>query len=303
MKQLALLILFSTQVIAGEVDSFSVNPNLPFSDSTNELNEEFNNSLQKVVDKLNKRKRTCEKNFPYFKSQIRKVLQNDYVKFLHKSDKVERREIDFFDSVYNNGLIPPVFVVNIVSKVFYDQMSPTIRVGDHYIGIDKLEHFLRLGSILYKDRYEKNNDLDYVYGVSTLTENTVFGAIGTGIKSYADHSSNIHGMRFYAHIFGENEDVLGEDQKISPSITCKDSVWVLAKKFDWSTYVDASWDERKNCSVLTGNSHRKGTIEAIKKLEKDFNAKLMCPVIDQEEQQKLEEKYKTLETKVLNFDF
>ena len=74
----------------------------------------------------------------------------------------------------------------------------------------------------------------------------VYGAVTTGVFSYADLVANLNGMRFWNRVLAENADVL-TGQRIRPYVGCVNRRWQVQALFDWQEYIDLSWDETNNC--------------------------------------------------------
>jgi hypothetical protein len=73
------------------------------------------------------------------------------------------------------------------------------------------------------------------------TEESYYGLLVSGVKSYADLSANYAGMRFWESI------VDGKD----PYFACHEGLWARVREFTWKDYVTDAWDEGINCSQFT----------------------------------------------------
>ena len=135
------------------------------------------------------------------------------------------------DSIYSSGSFsngPVLFGVG---------MAPSLRIGPHIIGSDKLGHFASQGYD-YFERVYAGNSVGEALDYGMALENGLYGMATTGVRSYGDLSANEAGLRFYSELtFGSN-----------PYITCNDGRWTRARGFNISSYVTAAWDEAVNCS-------------------------------------------------------
>lgn len=122
-------------------------------------------------------------------------------------------------------------------------MSPTLRIGDVYLGDDKLGHFFGFGKRYYRKyltyrRYEATEDdaIDRVIRWGVLSENTLVGIGVDGIFSHADLEANYQGFEFARH-FCEGED---------PYLAQGDDGWRLTRDIDIRDYINPYFDESYN---------------------------------------------------------
>lgn len=123
------------------------------------------------------------------------------------------------------------------------RVSRTIRVGDVYMGVDKLAHLFGIGRRYYV-HYLRNVHagvapdeaarLAMVWGASV--EGSVLGTWINGIFSYADIEANAQGLRM-ARAFCEGE---------APFIKFDGFRWVLSRDVDIREFVTPGFDESAN---------------------------------------------------------
>jgi hypothetical protein len=116
-------------------------------------------------------------------------------------------------------------------------LSPTVRIGNTYLGTDKLEHFLSEG-YQYYEKQMQGGTLAEILELGTVEENTFYGLAASGIKSYADMASNYSGYLFWKNV----------TDGTNPYFICTNGSWQQARQFNWNDYVNPAWDEALNCS-------------------------------------------------------
>ena len=138
-------------------------------------------------------------------------------------------------------------------------LGSTIRVGELYIGTDKLGHFLDTGYLYYKEYQAGGESLDRAIAWGEETEKGKYGYAVSGIYSYADLAANYEGLRFWLSFVDSSSD-------IKPYVSCEDGVWTKLRKFDSDEYVSAAWDEGYNCNDYAVESAREKVEAAISSL-------------------------------------
>ena len=129
------------------------------------------------------------------------------------------------------------------------RLGVLLRIGDVYLGSDKLGHFFTEGRT-YLDHYVEGGERSVLrYG--DLTEHTYYGGITTGIYSYADLAANLNGLRFWNAVFAEHPDPLHPERPVRPYMRCEQGRWHRVRAFDWNDYVDPAWDEALNCNAYS----------------------------------------------------
>lgn len=255
------LILLAQTIHAGEPDNFSARLDTKASVANTSINETVNNVLGATIYEANGRsgQKGCDKN-----------LLTNLLK-----DELDRNWPNITKYIYLNV---PFAGPNSYSKVPYlgtmpygrTTFSPSVKlqVADEtfIIGIDKIDHFFAHGFLYWNivDRDPKlpakkvKNALD----LGTAQEEGPWGLQFTGVKSYADMSSNYKGLSFW-------RDLLDGPH---PLIECVDNKFVLKNKFALENYFDSSMDESINC-----DSYAK--VEMLQSIKTFTDAnKVSCPV-------------------------
>lgn len=132
----------------------------------------------------------------------------------------------------------------------------TIKVHDQYIGIDKLSHFVGMGSIYYKyyqcARMAGKTQEDAVktaVGVGRygpISENWLVGGIPTGIYSNADMAANYSGLKYYINV---TEPVVIRGQVQPPMVVFDGQQFQLQPHVEpeyFAMFVSRHWDEVLN---------------------------------------------------------
>lgn len=272
-------LLVINQAQAAEADNFTgMNQELP--DILGTVNKEANVSLSQAVQKTNAeggcdRERLVENLQYYFANHTSGKLVID---ILHEK-KFMKRSISIDESIYSGWTLFEGAILNL-SKDSDLALSPTIRMGNTVIGVDKLEHMFGMGSRYYQDYHIKGRSLSATLREGIFKEKTILGGniLATGVFSYADLSANFNGMRFWNHMLGEQKDVIGQD--IGPYILCVDDKYEVNSRssIDFSNYIDASMDESINCSKYATKKSVKRIKKAMKTMAKSLDQDVSCPM-------------------------
>ena len=151
-----------------------------------------------------------------------------------KSDDIERLQASRRESIYQGH---PIWATR-VAGLF--GVGPTIKLNNHYVGSDKLGHFLSQGRKFWR-RYLKYEDEARAAEHSAYTERALFGQMTTGVYSNADLVANYEGFRFYLSLF-EDDVTPGK-----PAIRAwRDDHWEIQRPFTWADHVNEYWDEALN---------------------------------------------------------
>lgn len=244
---------------AAEVDSFSGGQK-NLEDSLPIVNEWVIAELEAAADATNKKSRVmanrrhpktrrlvhppnrgvtyCNSSLLYqeLTSRLAQSLVGQLEIFAEESDQVDRRQVPFVDSIYRDFMLSET--PSITSS---ERVSSIINVGGVYIGTDKLGHFLTEGHTYYKRADLDHEGLEGALDFGVFTESLYFGALTTGVFSYADLVANYHGYHFWHRLMSEGEDSY---------IQCADENWVVAKEFSFREHIDEGWDETVNCSLF-----------------------------------------------------
>lgn len=126
---------------------------------------------------------------------------------------------------------------------YYLPMARTIRLGEVYLGTDKVSHFLGYGRRYYK-KYVKLREKglsDHEAQLKVIRwgltrELSVVGRVVDGITSYGDLEANFQGMRMGIDMSSES----------NPLFRLEDGEWSLLRKLDVLPYITPDMDESYN---------------------------------------------------------
>ena len=151
-------------------------------------------------------------------------------------------------------------------------MARTIRIGDVYLGTDKLSHFFGFGR-----RYHKRYIRFREEGLSekTAMEKTVewgmwcerylVGNLTDGVYSYADLEANYQGMMMARHFCEGPAPLLAKDG----------NRWVIARPIDIRLYITPDFDESFNRSRYVGTRKQ----QVMRELVADVCPKVALPSV------------------------
>ena len=147
-------------------------------------------------------------------------------------------------------------------------LSPTIRLGNSYIGTDKVEHFMTEGFDYYQKQLE-GGSLEDILAIGRVEEDGLYGLAASGIKSYGDLASNYSGYLFWRSM----------TEGSNPYFRCSGDRWQQVRQFSWADYADPTWDEAVNCSDYGSDSARRTVARNVMSLQRSHNAQpLGCPL-------------------------
>jgi len=274
----------SCELIAGEADHYT-NRNAYIEDISETINTLANSYLKLSTLKLNdagncdnsidSEKLLYKELTKYFANHTKGIL----VKEILHEEYVSKRMIGLKESIYKEWSIFNGFLLG--KKSAADSplaLTPMIRIGDHVVGTDKLEHMFGMGQIYFKNYYLKNKKLRRVLKKGIAREKTFLGGniFATGVFAYADLSANFNGMRFWNHMLQKRDDILGSQHNIGPYIKCESGKWEVLKDnpIDFKNYIDASMDESINCSKFATKKGLKKFKRSLQRLDASYN----CPM-------------------------
>ncbi len=298
-KTFLLLASLFTSAHAAETDQVT-RLDYVLKDSSLRINELANKYLQSSIQKLNAESAACEEKKLY--KELRKYYANHIsgimMKEILKDSSIDKRVIPFEESIFKDFKFYDSLGLGL--KIFKSSgltLTSVLKIGEHEIGTDKLEHFFGQGFYYFTDHYLQNVSLQRTLKRGIAREKTILGGnkLGNGVFSYGDLGANFNGMRFWNHILQKKDDVLGAEENIGPYIKCVESKWVQVKATDFRSYIDNSMNEAINCSKFPSAR----TAEKVKKAiaKKGYH----CP-IEQSKYSDLKLKYGELSHWILNDD-
>ncbi|GMU94188.1 MAG: hypothetical protein AMXMBFR4_32460 [Candidatus Hydrogenedentota bacterium] len=190
--------------------------------------------------------------------------------WLHTSPEVDRYPPNSVR--YAEHLRMSVF--NMRSFPFILPMSRTIRLGDVYLGIDKMGHFFGFGRRSFR-HYLKLREDGLIEGEAIeqtilrgyFMERYFVGNVMDGVFSYADLEANFQGM-VMARAFCEGEDAYFRRMN---------GKWVLTRPVDIRLFITPYFDESYNRSHYIGRRKR----HVIREIQEKVCPKLQSPLVQQ----------------------
>ncbi len=228
---------------AAETDQFLA-WGVELADSSQQLNFFVNREFERVLARLGARgaRRPCEK-IPgrLYRRAFSSLFSSRLRSFIKTSDveSYPHREVSQWDYRARSVFRHSVFS-------FFLPMDRTVRIGDVYLGVDKLAHVFGIGR-RYHARYQKLRRR----GLSPdeAQRNTVIwglkmerfwlGGYTEGIVSHADLEANFQGL-LLARAMCEGDD---------PYLARDDGGWRLTRPIDLRDYVNPAFDESYNHNV------------------------------------------------------
>ena len=259
--KILLFICLSISLFADETDNYTFSKT-KIADSSQLINEKFNEYLQKGIDDANLLNRGNNKKVLYksLKKYITdKASKDSIITDLYKDKNIDMININKSDSIYKNWTLKEGLSLGRKNTF----IGSVINFSDVQIGVDKLEHMFRTGGILF-NALDRGWEFNHVLKLSYFMERWLLGGnrIGASIISYGDLAANFNGIRLWNDLLGNYPDPLGRE--IKPYIVFKDNLWYLENQVDLRNYIDESFNERINNSIFSHKS-------SIKKFKKNVN--------------------------------
>ena len=274
----ALIALFSISSYSSEIDSFTERYTGDRQNALPQINEFTNQRIQKAMRKANRKsKKPCDqkKLMKYLKKQLKGGFVAGPVEaWVNKGgdgtvdiSRLSRKESIFKHvNFWNNFFM--FLSKDTIGAIVNIEMDDKI----HYVGADKFGHFFTEGYKHYEIAFKDKKGIDEAIKWSQGTERGIFGLATSGVYSFADLVANYNGMVFWKNIF-EQYDYID-----SPYFKCVDNQWKQIKSFDWSDYIDASWDEGINCSAYRNKHFHNSIQKSLNELHEKQGWDFQCPV-------------------------
>ncbi|MBX7258477.1 MAG: hypothetical protein K1Y02_19090 [Candidatus Hydrogenedentes bacterium] len=240
--------VYSQTVLAAETDQFLV-WDVELRDSAPALNTYLNQETERFL---------AEENALHGAEHSAALVTQDLYLYLFRSI-LDSRLRHFVMTAPDIDRYPPstisypehleMSIYSAKSFPFILPMARTIRIGDVYLGIDKLSHFFGFGRRYFK-RYVRLREEGYPEDVAMEKtvewgmwyERYLVGNLTDGIYSYADLEANFQGMMM-ARSFSEGP---------TPLLVRTGDKWTLARPIDIRDFVNPGFDESYNCSRFMG---------------------------------------------------
>ncbi len=233
---------FALSATADETDQFLA-WDIELEDSSGAINDYLNSELRDYLAYRNSAiEPPCECE----------ALALEFIDYIFKG-RLTARFKDFIRNSEDVDVFPPRSVSNLeynrmsiyrgLAFPYVLPMSPTLRIGDVYLGGDKLGHFFGFGKRYYRKylnyrQYAASEDeaIDRVIRWGVFSENTLVGIGVDGIFSHADLEANYQGFEF-ARNFCEGD---------APYLAQDDDGWRPTRDIDLRNYVNPYFDESYN---------------------------------------------------------
>lgn len=308
----SLFMLTSQPASASESDSFTHRfDTLP--DKTEFLNQKVNDFLKKAVDNANleiKKNTTLNAGMPgperlsnhrnadilynHIRMQLGRPLIGQLESLVNNLPNDESRKIPFEESIYRDFKF-----IETPTLASLKKMAAIIEINGHIISADKFGHFFSEGWSYFSLAYADKIHIDSALFFGEMSESIFFGALTTGVYSYADLAANFNGMRFWNRILGLHPDVLNPLRTPVPYIRYTGNQFEIINQFDWLDYVDASWDEGVNCNAFRNDHLLNKVTTRIHQLNQLGNGDCTCPVKNSDIAE-LRKKYGKYSVNILN---
>jgi len=211
-------------------------------DSSTELNQYVNRRFEEELARLGRRRRQgpCEAIPGRLYRHVFKSLLNapvrDYMRTAAEIDRFPGSEVGFWE-------FRDETIFRKVTWPFFLPMARTVRIGEVYLGVDKVSHFFGFGR-RYHTRYQRARHRGLtpeeaqrkviLWGLRA--ERFFVGGVTDGIISHADLEANYQGLRMALDM------CQGED----PYLERTASGWRLRRPIDLRDYVNPAFDESYN---------------------------------------------------------
>ena len=277
----AAVLLVSAVAFGAETDQY-ITWDVELADSADAFNAYLNEAAETFLAGVNERAQpivSAEELTKAFYEYLFQGLHSSRIRaWVNRSREVDRfpdRSVSFFEyqrmSIYRNLTAFP----------FILPMARTVRIGDVYLGVDKIGHFFGFGR-RYFQRYlrlravgtDDEAAMTEVVRWGASIESSFVGGLVDGIFSHGDLEANFQGMLL------AKDCCLGEN----PFFAGTPKGWTLTRPIDIRGYITPDFDESYNNSHYTGI--RKGQVLQI--ILDEF-----CPRLDEPRVQARFAQYRT----------
>lgn len=261
---------------ANETDQFTLPLDKTFAEMGPYFSKEHAKTLQKAVDKLNRKIKSALKLKPSnARTERLAYLQSgggvaDTVRSLYAPGFFDMMDIE---NKLRTGKIKKQYpgqltIHKTVAWIYADTHLPvdprklvllfqssTVKVYGSYVGVDKFGHFHDLGHIYYKDylalRRRGVGDVQATRTVvdrfahGPISERAVIGNMATGVMSNSDLAVNYIGFKFYRNL---TEPVVLEGKRVQPMLVRDGEFWKLNRHVGpdtdfFAAFVSDHWNE------------------------------------------------------------
>jgi len=206
----------------------------------NYLNEDATNFLERINKRTVPVKEPYELSQEFFLFMFQGIHQSRVRRWFWESEEVERypdNSVSFFEfqkmSMYKDPAFP-----------FILPMARTVRLGEIYLGMDKIGHFFGFGR-RYAKRYHDileagathEEALERMIKVSITMEGSLVGGLTDGIYAFGDLEANYQGFLFTKYLTEGAEPVFSRNE---------DGDWIQNKPMDIIPFITPDFDESWN---------------------------------------------------------
>tara|TARA_Y100000310_G_C20643368_1_gene795216 strand:+ start:1003 stop:1983 length:981 start_codon:yes stop_codon:yes gene_type:complete len=244
--------LLPQNVEATETDQY-LTWGIELKDSENVLNNFLNKDilpqfLEKVNSKNNPPQTDEELGVDFYKYVVKGLLNSRIRKFINNSDEVEK---------FPNGISKREYrTMSIYEKAMacpwpFLPMHESIKIGDVYLGVDKLAHFFSFGRKYFntyqtalENGFSEQEAVEKTIKKGIKSEERFVGKLVDGIVSYGDLEANFQGFLMLKKLTS-NE---------TPCFVLEDGKWKATNnKIDLGDFVTPGFDESYNPSYYWAN--------------------------------------------------
>ena len=257
---------------ASETDQF-MTWGVELEDSAPLLNARLNAELDRFLEKMNRRTRPIDdpveltRQFYYYLSKG--LFGSRFRAYIQRTEDIDRYpalSVGYFQYLKQSVFRDPAFP-------FILPLTRTIRIGDVYLGTDKVGHFFSFGRRYYQ-RYQRSIDaglseeeaMERVVRWGIAHERYTVGGLVDGIVSKGDLEANFQGFLLARDLCG------GEH----PYVIREGRTWKRVGDIDLAAYVTPDFDESYNVCVFTGV--RKKQVPRI--LQEEYCSKRELPEVE-----------------------
>lgn len=241
-------VVFSTAARAAETDQYLV-WDVELADSAPALNAYLNAEIDVFVEKINRRNDKITDVSTLTEELYRHLFAGLHAsrlrKWLNTADAVDR----YPDDGLSDWEYQRMSILRVPAFPFVLPMAQTIRVGEVYLGIDKIGHMFGFGR-RYHQVYQRlraegvshDEAVDRVLAWGVRHELSLVGKLVDGIFSHGDLEANYQGFRL-ALTFSSEE---------SPRFYQQDGEWRYRGGLDIRDFITPDFDETFNTNDYAG---------------------------------------------------
>jgi hypothetical protein len=260
-------------VVALETDQYLV-WEVELNDSADAFNRYLNGEIETFLQEQNGRKRPADSAeeltlqlYFYLFNGLHASRLRHWVQTSSEVDRYPPNSVRYAEHLR-------ISIFDMRSFPFVLPMSRTIRLGDIYLGIDKMGHLFGFGRRSFRhylrlreDGFGEEEAMKQTILRGYFMERYFVGNLMDGVFSYADLEANFQGMMM-ARAFCEGENAYL--QRVNGQ-------WVLTRPVDIRLFITPYFDESYNRSHYIGRRKR----HVMRELEEKVCPKLQSPLVRQ----------------------